>query len=277
MPCVRALSEFKKRSTYLIYFRFEHDSITCDKECGKTLSCGHKCTESCSDDCICLPCAKAKEKPNTRNTSPVKGAAVTKSKPPTDLGIDHNIGYGMDPDSNSDILLQEASAKGNNRLAHLFTESKSSTLSSVSVNAPVTHQSSNTTRNRLRNSDKALPERRPPIKKTLKRQNVRPSSSSSSADTSSVGGDEEQHLSQHHPVEGKPTNSVTVTAVPKKPSPQSLSPQPQPQQQQQPILGDLIDLSDMELQSPSQSTSQQHFEGTSSAGNKSKSDIPDLL
>lgn len=204
---------------------------------------------------------------------------MIKSQPPTNPDIDHNIDHGMDPDSKSDILLQEASAKGNSRLAHLFTESKSSITSPVSANAPVTHQSSNTTRNQLKNSEKALPERRPSIKKTLKRQNVRPPSSSSSTDTSSVDGDEERHLSQHQPVECKPTNPVARTVVPQTPSSQSLSPQPQQQQkqQQQPILGDLIDLSDMDLQSPPQSTPQQNFEETSSAGNKSKSDIPDLL
>ena len=256
------------------HFSFEHESIICDKECGKTLSCGHKCVEPCSDDCICLPCAKSKEKTGTRNIAPIEGARATRSKPRTDSNLDH----GANSDTDSDILLREASAKGKNRLSHLFTESKSLTSSSLSAEATITRQNPNLLRNRSRNGDKALSERRPSTKKTFKRHNEHPSSSSSSAATSSVAGDE----GQHHLVDSKPTNSSAAaatgttlpTTAPPSSSPPSSSPQPKEEQQQRqlPILGDLIDLSDIDLPS-----STQRVTDTSFTDNKDKSDILNIL
>ena len=172
------------------------------------------------------------------------------------------MGPDSDPGLDPDTLLQQASAKGNNRLLHLFTDTDFS-ISSRSVTAASSHTTS-TPKDKLKKLNKVVPETRSSIGKTSKRHTALSSSSSSSAATSSAAVDDGQHSAIPNKPSISPTTLGTSSAAEK---PQPAAQQPQPQS----VLGDLIDLSDMDPPATQQRAQSPNTD------NLSKSHVPDLL
>ena len=248
-------------------YSFEHETVICEKQCGKTLSCGHKCEAACADDCICIPCAKAKER-QVDDTLPIKEISRTKPKP----RIGSNEDKDSDPDIDPDTLLKEASAKGNNRLLQLFTDARPAAMSqSAAVSGG---QSPTISRDISKSAREKVPRRHPSVRRTQKKGKAQPLSSSSSATSSSVAEDDGQRSAKSKERIMLSTAPAVAGGILKEPAeatkvPKSAVQKPQPQ----PVLGDLIDLSDMDPPT----TQQQLPSRNVTTDGESNSTIPDLL